>query len=131
VIGLDTNVLVRYVVKDDAEQLSRVRRLLDDVAQTGDRIYVDDIILCELVWVLRSIYRWNRVAIAQALEEILGIWVLVFADPERFSAATGEYRDGPGDFADYLIGRRNAAPRCEHTVTFDRDLAAHPSFVVL
>ena len=46
-------------------------------------------------------------------------------------AAFTDYRDGKGDFADYLIGRRNAAAGCEHTVTFDKDLVGHPAFVVL
>jgi predicted nucleic-acid-binding protein len=68
---------------------------------------------------------------AAKLDKVLSTWTFVFADPEKFSAAIADYRDGRGDFADYLIGRRNAAAGCDHTVTFDKDLAAHPAFVVL
>jgi predicted nucleic-acid-binding protein len=128
VIGVDTNLLVRHLVEDDAAQVSRVRRLFDEIDQADGRIFVDDVVLCELVWALRSIYGWKREAIAEGLEKILGRWLFMFADPELFNVAIGDYRHGRGDFADYLIGRRNAAAGCEHTVTFDKDLAAHPAF---
>jgi predicted nucleic-acid-binding protein len=84
-----------------------------------------------LAWVLRSRYSLKRDDIAAKLDKVLGTWTFVFADPEKFSAAIADYREGQGDFPDYLIGRRNAAAGCEHTVTFDGDLAGHPAFVVL
>ena len=108
-----------------------MRRLFDEIEQADDHLFVDDVVLCELVWALRSVYGWKREAIAKGLDKILDRWLFAFPDPERFSASIADYRDGRGDFADYLIGRRNAAAGCEHTVTFDKDLAAHPSFVVL
>jgi len=131
VIAIDTNVLLRYFVNDDAAQVDRVHRLLQETEQTDGRLFVHDVVLCEVVWVLRSTHRWKREAIAQGLEKILGVWFFDFADPERVSAAIADYRDSAGDFADYLIGHRNAAAGCEHTVTFDKDLAGHPAFVVL
>jgi predicted nucleic-acid-binding protein len=131
VIAIDTNVLVRHLVNDDAVQVAHVDRLFREIEQAEGSVFVDDIVLCELVWVLRSTHGWKREAIAQGLETILGVWFFVFADPERVSAAITDYRNGHGDFADYLIGLRNAAAGCEHTVTFDKALAPHPAFVVL
>jgi predicted nucleic-acid-binding protein len=109
----------------------RVRDLFAHLEQTAQRAFINDVVLCELAWVLRSQYSLKRDAIAAKLDKVLSTWAFVFADPEKFSAAIADYREGPGDFADYLIGRRNAATGCEHTVTFDKDLVGHPAFVVL
>jgi predicted nucleic-acid-binding protein len=130
VIALDTNVLLRHLAEDDPAQVARVRELLAYLEQTAQRAFINDVVLCELAWVLRS-HGLKRDSIAAKLDKVLSTWTFVFADPEKFSAAIADYRDGRGDFADYLIGRRNAAAGCDHTVTFDKDLAAHPAFVVL
>lgn len=130
-IALDTNVLLRHLAEDDPPQVARVRELLAYLEQTAQRAFINDVVLCELAWVLRSQYGLKRDSIAAKLDKVLSTWTFVFADPEKFSAAIADYRDGRGDFADYLIGRRNTAVGCEHTVTFDKALAGHPAFVVI
>jgi len=108
-----------------------VDELFASASRTREHLHVSDVVLSELVWVVRRVYRVPKTEVVRQLQEVIENEVFVVDDPPVVHAAFTDYRDGKGDFADYLIGRRNAAAGCEHTVTFDKDLAAHPSFVVL
>jgi predicted nucleic-acid-binding protein len=130
-IGVDTNVLVRYLTQDDAAQARKVDALVAAAIEGGDRLHVDDIVLCEVVWVLRAAYRLGKPSIAGALERIMRTALFSFEDRELLHAALSDYVLGPGDFSDYLIGRRNSRSGCEHTVTFDRSLKGETSFLLL
>ena len=130
-IGIDTNLLVRYFVQDDAGQVRQVDELIDFALRTGERLRISDIVLSELVWVLKTIYRIRKEEIVSALERMIANKTFAFEDPSVVNAAYADYRDGQADFPDYLIGRRNTASGCEHTVTFDKDLMGHPAFVVI
>lgn len=130
-IGVDTNVLVRYLVQDDATQARRVDAFLSAAIEDGTRLHVDDIVLCEMVWVLGAAYRLGKATIAEALDKVMSAAVFSFDDRELLRLALTDYRQGKGDFSDYVLGRRNARAGCEHTVTFDRSLRDGPSFVLL
>lgn len=130
-IGIDTNVLVRYLTQDDASQVRKVDALFDEAIEDGLRLRIDEIVLCEVVWVLRAAYRLGKPAIAQALDKVISTAVFSFDDRELLRGALADYLDGPGDFADYVIGRRNVRGGCEHTVTFDRQLRGGPAFMLL
>jgi len=131
VIGLDTNVLVRYLTQDDAAQARRVDALINAAADDETRLYVDDIVLCELVWVLRAAYRLSKPTIIDALDKLISTSAFSFDDRELLRATLSDFNAGPGDFADYLIGRRNLRAGCEQTMTLDRQLKAHPAFSVV
>jgi predicted nucleic-acid-binding protein len=126
-IGVDTNVLVRYFIEDDPAQSRRVDALL----ARPDEICIDDVVLCELVWVLRSGYRFDRKTIAEALRRILATAKFSFDDRDLLRRALADYMTGNGDFSDYVIGQRNARAGCENTVTFDRALRDNPAFRIL
>lgn len=130
-IGVDTNVLVRYLTQDDPVQARKVDTFVAAAIESGDRLHVDDIVLCELVWVLRAAYRLGKPVIAAALDKVMSTGIFAFDDRELLRSALTDYRNGPGDFSDYVIGRRNARAGCEHTVTFDRPLNREQSFVLL
>jgi len=131
VIGLDTNVLVRYLTQDDAAQARRVDALINAAADDETRLYVDDIVLCELVWVLRAAYRLSKPTIIDALDKLISISAFSFDDRELLRATLSDFNAGSGDFADYLIGRRNLRAGCEQTMTLDRQLKAHAAFSVV
>jgi predicted nucleic-acid-binding protein len=131
VIGLDTNVLVRYLTEDDATQVQAVDRLMSESVKNAVRLHIDDIVLCELVWVLRGAYRFNRTTIAATLDRILGTALFSFEDRDLLKRALVQYRDGEGDFADYVIGARNVRSGCQLTATFDRALQGHAAFSIL
>jgi predicted nucleic-acid-binding protein len=71
VIGVDTNVLVRYLTQDDPAQARKVDTFVATAIESGDRLHVDDIVLCELVWVLRAAYRFGKPVIAAALDKVM------------------------------------------------------------
>lgn len=130
-IGVDTNVLVRYLAQDDPAQARRVDGVVSDALNSDARLHIDDIVLCETVWVLRAAYRLGKATIVEALDKVLSVTVFSFDDRELLRAALHDYREGMADFADYVIGRRNIRSGCQHTVTFDRSLSEDASFHLL
>jgi predicted nucleic-acid-binding protein len=131
VIGLDTNVLVRYLTQDDPRQGRRASALVTEVAAAGERLFVTSEVVCELVWVLRGAYGLERRAIGATLEQILATAQIEVDRKDLVRQALEDYRGGTGDFADYLIGRRCQEAGCERTATFDRRLKASHLFQVL
>jgi predicted nucleic-acid-binding protein len=129
--GLDTNVLVLYLTLDDAAQAAVATKVIEDAARTGEPLFVSPVVLCEVVWVLEAAYRLGRDEVLGAVEAILRTAQLHFEDKDVLWLALSDYRDGPGDFADYVIGRSGAAAGCASTVTFDRDLSSSALFEVL
>lgn len=123
VIGLDTNVLVRYIVQDDPKQSARAAALIESRCTLEDPGWVDSIALCELVWVLESAYGYRRSLVAGVLRQLLGTAELMVGAPDQAWAALRAYEGGDADFADYLMGLRNRANGCETTYTFDRRAA--------
>jgi predicted nucleic-acid-binding protein len=122
VIGLDTNILARYLTQDDPTQSRRANAVITEASRRGDRCAVNTIVLCELVWVLRDAYGVDRGTVAATLEKILDTAQFVIEDRDLARRALADYRQGPGDFSDYLIGWRNRQAGCSETATFDRAL---------
>ena len=130
-IGLDTNVLVRYLTQDDPGQARVVDTLISQSVADGVALHIDDVVLCELVWVLRGAYRFGKATIATTLDRILDTTLFSFDDRALLRQALSEYQTGDADFADYVIGARNARSGCEVTVTFDHALGGHDAFSLL
>lgn len=131
VIALDTNVLVRFLVKDDEEQTERALRVVGQALEREQVVYISEIVLCETVWVLRSRYRFPRFQIVGLLGFLLRARQLRFASRERLLSAIDAYRTGRGDFADYLIRSEALDAGCERVATFDGALQKEASFLSL
>lgn len=129
--GIDTNVLVRYLTQDNAAQSKAVDALVKAAAAGGEPLHVDDVVLCETVWVLRAAYSQDKASIADVLEKVLATSQFSFDDRDLLTRALSDFRNGKGDFADYVIGRRNRRAGCDRTATFDRSLKGSGSFTVL
>ncbi len=130
-IGLDTNVLVRYLTHDDPAQARRVDAFVNDALERNEGLRIDDVVLCEAVWVLRARFRYEKPEIIEALEALLETALFIFEDRNLLREALRTYRTGAAGFADYVIGLRNERAGCEHTMTFDRALKNRTSFVLL
>ena len=130
-IGLDTNVLVRYLTQDDPGQARRASALVEETVRAGERCYIDSVVLCELVWVLRGAYSFDKSTVVETLERILATAQFEIADGDVARRALADYRSDKGDYADYVIGRANQGGGCEVTATFDRQLRGHEAFRVL
>ena len=129
--GLDTNVLVRYLVQDDAAQAKAATRFIEAECSKDEPGFVNQIALCELVWVLEECYRLGREQIVQVMEQVLRVAQLQVDEPQVVWRALGDFRAGRADFSDPLLARVNQARGCKDTVTFDRDASKTPGFMML
>lgn len=121
-IGLDTNVLVRYVMQDDPKQSQKASKLVESLTPEAPG-FVSLVSLVELVWVFTSCYDLTREQVAQALEALLRAKEIVLDRAEQISQALRTFGASAADFADCLIGRTAAAAGCERTMTFDTGAA--------
>jgi predicted nucleic-acid-binding protein len=129
--GLDTNVLVRYLVRDDKRQAERASACIREATAGGESCFINQIVLCELVWVLEAAYGFGKKEISEVLEKILATKQFEIDKKDTVRQAVGDYGQGKGDLADYLIGRINHEHGCDRTATFDRSLKDAPAFEVL
>jgi predicted nucleic-acid-binding protein len=116
---------------DTTVQSRKANTVISGAVERGEACSISAIVLCELVWVLRGAYGLGRPTVAATLEKVLDTAQLVVEQADLARRALDEYRRGPGDFADYLIGWRNRQLGCADTVTFDRALGRNPLFRVL
>ncbi|MBV8469580.1 MAG: type II toxin-antitoxin system VapC family toxin [Burkholderiaceae bacterium] len=116
--GLDTNVLVRYIMQDDIKQSAKATKLIEGLS-TVEPGFIPMVSIVELVWVLDSFYELDRAQIAQALDVILRSKQLIVDQSEQVARALRTYSVGKADFADCLIERVAAAAGCSRTMTFD------------
>ena len=130
-IGLDTNVLVRYLTQDNPAQFAKATAFIDAASEREERFLVNTPVLCELVWVLTAVYDYSREEIAEALEQIFTTAQFEIERLDEARQALGDFRSSKADFSDALIGRINRSLGAKHTVTFDRDLKAVETFRLL
>ena len=130
-IGLDTNLLVRYLTLDDPRQAKTATTVIEAATTAGEPLFVSTVVMCEVVWVLERGYRFDRAQVEQTVDALLRTAQLHFREKDLLLAALADYRSGSGDFADYVIGRDAAAEGCSRTVTFDRALESSPLFEVV
>jgi predicted nucleic-acid-binding protein len=128
-IALDTNVLVRFLVRDDERQSARAEALVRRAATAGEPMFVSEITLCELVWVLGSAYEIPRAEIAAGLRQLASAAQLRFRSPDAIRRAVEAYATRRGDFADYLILEHAREAGCSAVATFDRTLLREGGFV--
>jgi predicted nucleic-acid-binding protein len=128
VIALDTNVLVRYLVEDDARQTALAAALIERAIADDDALFVSDVVVCETVWVLSVSYHVGRLEIAGVLRNLLRARHIVFRAQDELVRALDAYEAGKGDFADYLIREHARAAGCEQVSTFDRVLLRERGF---
>jgi len=131
VIGLDTNVLVRYLTQDDPEQARRATAAIAEGTAGGGRCHLGVVVLCELVWVLREAYEESKIGILKTLDLILATKQFEIAEKDLVRDALEAYRTGRADFADYLIGVSHREAGCDETVTLNRRLRGADGFHVL
>lgn len=125
--GLDTNVLVRWIVDDDSRQAARVQRLFEDARGQGTPLFVPSTVMLELEWVLRSRYKFDKFTILGAFNALLETQEFEFQDEPALERALALYRQNSADFADCLhAGQCGSAGRAP-MITFDEAAARLPS----
>ena len=128
-IALDTNVLVRYLVEDDAKQTALAASLINRAIANDETLFVSDVVVCEIVSVLTVSYRIGRGEVAGVLRNLFRARHLAFRAADQLIRTLDAYVDGKGDFADYLIREHARAEDCDTVATFDRVLWRERGFV--
>ena len=119
-IGLDTNVLVRYLAQDDRAQAAVATTLIENRCSIESPGFVGLVVLAEVVWVSESSYGASRTEVAEIVKRILSIRQLVVQDAAVVWQALRQFEAGRADFADCLIHRSAEAAGCDTTMSFDR-----------
>lgn len=128
--GLDTNVIVRFLMKDDADQAALATKAFAKFTATAAGFVCREV-LVELVWVLQKIYRLPRTDIADAIEGLLGAREIVVESADQVAVAVDRLRKGGPGFADQMIVLAGQRAGCQATVTFDRKAAGIPGMSLL
>lgn len=123
-IGLDTNVLVRYIAQDDAEQSPMATMLIESLTVDAPG-YISAVSVVELVWVLSGCYGSSKGEICEVLETLLRTKEIIVANADTVWKAVRIFKEGKADFADCLIERSANDAGCSYTTTFDRGAAKH------
>ncbi|MFC2166782.1 PIN domain-containing protein [Acidobacteriota bacterium] len=130
-IGLDTNILVRYLTQDDPVQSMKAAAEMEKGLSAGHMFFIADTVMCELVWVLETAYGYDCREIDPVLENILRTKQFQFENKDLLWKSLADYRNKNGDFADHLIGQAGHKAGCLETLTFDAGLKNNPNFRVL
>ena len=119
-IGLDTNVLVRYLAQDDPAQSLKATELIERRLTEDEPGFISVVAMVEVAWVLERAYGLADREIAAAIEGVLQAEVLVVENEQEVFTAMIALKAGRGSFADALIGALNAKAGCSRTLNFDR-----------
>lgn len=124
--ALDTNVLVRYVVRDDTAQFAAACALIRRCVEAGEALFVPVTVALELEWVLRSRYDLPKVEVIRIIATLFSAAELRFQSEQALEVALQLYREGSADFADCIHVALAAQAGEVPLWTFDRRAAAAP-----
>jgi predicted nucleic-acid-binding protein len=127
-IGLDTNVILRYLLQDDPKQTRQANQIVERQLSEQNPGFISLVTVLEIVWVLRSLLKQTSSQIASHLENLLTADSLEVQNEQQVFEAVYALKRGTGEFEDALIGALNAWAGCSHTLTFDRKAARLPHF---
>jgi predicted nucleic-acid-binding protein len=119
-IGLDTNVVVRYLTQDDPIQSPKATEIIERRLTTENPGFVSIVAMVETVWVLNRAYGVPNHEIAAAVERILQTEVLVVENEQEVFTAMVAFKEGRGSFSDAIIAALGAKAGCSFTLTFDQ-----------
>jgi predicted nucleic-acid-binding protein len=122
-LGIDTNVLVRYLVRDDEVHFEKAKKLIKREVLAGRSVFVNQLVLMETEWVLRSRYAVSKNQIIEAISGLLDAADVQFEDEPAIEEAIFTWKEVSADFADCLIGIRNKRLGCRATLSFDAKAA--------
>ena len=128
-LGLDTNVLVRFLVRDHEAQFQRARRLIKRTVGSQEEVLISLMVLLETEWVLRSRYGLQKPHIIDAISGLLDATELEVEDEPAVEEALYLWKDSAAEFADCLIGAHHRRLGCPATATFDARAVKLTGFV--
>jgi predicted nucleic-acid-binding protein len=130
-IGIDTNVLLRLLVRDDDAQVRAAERFIATHCSPDDPGFVSLVVVVETAWALRRLYLYDRAQIATALQSLLSVAELEIESAAEVRSAVADFATSAAGLVDCLVARTNVAAGCEYTITFDRKAAKLPGCELL
>ena len=130
-IAVDTNVLLRLLVGDDASQAAKARRLFDRADAEQKSIWVSDTVLVKLVWTLARAYSRDRTDIVKALRSLSSHATVVLESAAAVRDAIDAFERGRADFADCLLAMKAQSAGCDEVATLDRGMKGLPGVRLL
>lgn len=127
-IGLDTNLLIRYFTQDDPVQSPIATEQFEHRLTEQEPGFISIVAMAETVWVLKRAYRLGNEAISAIIETMLQTVTLVVENEREVFLAMAALREGRGEFADALVGALCARAGCSHVLSFDRGTLRLPGF---
>lgn len=129
--ALDTNILVRFLVKDDEKQAKAVYSLFKQAESAGETVFVPLAVVLETIWVLESVYGITREEIVDAFQSLLSMQILQFESQPAVQAFTFSAKDNALDLSDLLIAQSARYSGCESVLTFDKQASKSALFELL
>ena len=130
-IGIDTNILARYILDDDPLWSTAAQNFIDNECTVDKPGYINLIVLTELIWLLGITPGWGRAQIENVVSDFLLADNLVLEQPLLVEAVLNQFKNGKADFADYMISTLNKNANASPTVTIDRVAARNDGFTRL
>lgn len=130
-LGIDTHVLVRYVVRDDEAQFAKAYWLIKGEIDAGEAVFVSLPVLLETEWVLRSRYNISKAEFVAVISALLDATEILFEAEPAIEESLKLWKGSMADFADCLIGAHNRRMGCRATATFDAKASRLREFVAL
>ena len=129
--ALDTNILVRFLVKDDEEQAGAVYKLFIKAERDRKKFFVPLLVLLELIWVLESLYKVSRNKLLHVISTLLMLPILEIEDRDVVYSFLSEAQKSTFDLDDLLIACKAKAKGCSQVITFDKKASKHGWFHLL
>ena len=130
-LGIDTNVLVRFLLRDDEAQFQKANKLIQWEVTAGRGVLVSQLVLLETEWVLRSRYGFSKIQLLEVIASLLDTRDIQLEDEQSVEEAIYQWKEANADFADCLIAARHRRLGCSATATFDARAAKLPGFVAV
>ena len=126
--GIDTNILVRFLIGDDEQQAQKVYKIFKKAESEKKELFVPLLVMLELIWVLESVYEIPRAAILESISELTLMPILKFEHQSALQQFTQAAQGNKYDLSDLLISHSAKAKGCETVITFDKKAAKSPLF---
>ena len=126
--GIDTNILIRFLIGDDAKQAKKVYNLFKNAEATKNELFVPLLVILELIWVLEAAYEIPRAAILDSLNDLTLMPILKFEHQSTLQQFTHSAQDNKLDLSDLLIAHSAKSLGCETVITFDKKASKYKLF---
>ncbi len=130
-LGIDTNVLVRFLLRDDEAQFQKANKLIQREVTAGRGVLVSQLVLLETEWVLRSRYGFSKIQLLEVIASSLDTRDIQLEDEQSVEEAIYQWKEANADFADCLIAARHRRLGCSATATLDARAGKLTGFVAV